>query len=185
MFAHLTYIPISLPNTAVTSWKLREASSQDEHGKFAPPVLKHRDLDTRRYMVGLPTASSRRSVQEAWFGAALEQLAQMCGGFLAATRIMPAEFDSSMGFAAPHLRINIHVGDAINLCDSVLASSLSGGLANGGVTPTRSASNSSTLEGIAFQQGTLQPLRLRADTFVGPRAKFDVISTSNLAEHLG
>ena len=79
------------------------------------------------------------------------------------------------------LRININVGDAINFCDAMLASSTISGVQEG----DGGRSGSSTFAAIAFQQGTLQPLRLRSDTLKGSRAEFDVISTSNLAEHLG
>ena len=59
------------------------------------------------------------------------------------------------------------------------------GAPEGTVGPGASSSSSPTFGGIAFQQGTLQPFRLRKDTFGGLRTEFDVISTSNLAEHLG
>lgn len=169
----------------MTSWKLRDDSIQDEHGKLAPRVLKKKALDNRSCKGEQSTASARRSVQDARFGAALEQLAQMCGGFLTATRVGTAEPGAGMASITPHLRININVGDAINFCDAVLVSSTAEGDTEGSVGPGASSSTSRTFKGIAFQQGTLQPFRLRKDTFTGSRAEFDVIITSNLAEHLG
>lgn len=169
----------------VASWKLRDERFQDKTGRLAPRVLKKKAMDTRSPKVEQSTASARRGVQDARFGAALEQLAQMCGGFLAATRIVPVEPGTSLASATPHLRININVGDAVNFCDSVLASSPSEGLPEGDVGSGSSSSGSPTVEATAFQQGTLHPLRLREDIFVGSRAEFDVISTSNLADHLG
>lgn len=175
--------PVSCPSahTTVTSWKLRDENFQDEHGKLAPSVLRQRQLDTDSFNTGSTTASSRRGVQDAWFGVALEQLAQMCGGLLAATPDPHASITSS----APYLRININVGDAIDFCDSVLAASMTAGVPEGSLGPDASSSSSPTFTGIAFQQGTLQPLRLRKDTFRGLRPEFDVINTSNLADHLG
>lgn len=170
---------------AVASWKLRDEIFQDKHNKLAPRVLKERVVKTRSCKAGRSTASSRRSEQDARFCAALEQLAQMCAGFLAATRIAPAESGASIASASPHLRMNIHVGDAIDFCDAILASSVTAGAPEGSVRPSASNSDSLTFEGIAFQQGTLQPFRLRKDTFWGLRTEFDVISTGNLAEHLG
>lgn len=163
----------------MTSWKLRDEHVQHDHGKLAPRVLKVKESDIRSWKTGgASTASSRRRIQDAWFGAALEQLAQMCGGLLAFTRMTPAP-------STPPLRINIHVGDAINFCDAMLASSTTSGLSKGGVGSGERNSSSPTFKGIAFQQGTLQPLRLRKDAFMGPRAEFDIITTSNLADHLG
>ncbi|CAM9211239.1 unnamed protein product, partial [Laminaria digitata] len=183
---HYASFPLDAFNTEVASWKLRGEGFQDEHGKLAPRVLKKQAPNKRSNERGPSTASARRGVQDARFGVALEQLAQMCGGFLAATRVVLVGPRVSMTPATSYLRIIVHAGDAINFCDAMLTSLTTAvGIAEGGVGPGASSSSSPTLEGIAFQQGTLQPLRLRKDTLMGSRAQFDVISTSNLAEHLG
>ena len=132
---------------------------------------------------GPSAASIWRGVQDAWFDAALEQLAQMCGGFLKATGTPQTEPD--VGDATPRLRININVSNAISYCDAILALSPSLDFAEGDVGPGASSSGSPTFKGVAFPQGSLEPLRLLKDDFMGPRSEFDVINTSNLADHFG
>ncbi|CAM9183760.1 unnamed protein product [Ectocarpus fasciculatus] len=150
-------------------WKLRPENLQDEFGKLAPRVTKHHETGSQSGPGGPKVASEVR--QKAWFGAALEELAQMCGAFLAAT-------STSVPTAAPSLGITMQVGDALNFCDALLTASLSPGTTEDCTTP------SAVFAPISFQQGSVQPLHLRAGVFRCP-PQFDVINTSNLAEHLG
>lgn len=151
---------------AVAWWKLRKESLQDEYGKLAPAVIKYPDFHFLGCKEGsVSSATAQIGMQTAWFGAALEELAQMCGAFLEATAP-----------TTPRLRITIHAGEALNFCDALVAAS----------TPTRLAG--SKVAPVMFQQYTLQPLQLRAEPlglFTGSRPRFHVINTSNLADHLG
>ncbi|CAN0510966.1 unnamed protein product, partial [Ectocarpus sp. 12 AP-2014] len=149
-------------------WKVRPESLQDEFGKLAPRVTKHHDAGSHSGPGGPKVANGVR--QNAWFGTALEELAQMCGAFLAAT-------NTTVSTAAPSLGIILQVGDSLNFCDALLTASPSRGTAEDCTT-------SAVFAPISFQQGSVQPLHLRADVF-SCQPEFDVISTNNLVEHLG
>ncbi|CAM9120819.1 unnamed protein product [Ectocarpus sp. 6 AP-2014] len=149
-------------------WKLRPERLQGEFGKLAPRVTKHLEAGAHSGPGGPKVANALR--QNAWFGTALEELAQMCGAFLAAT-------STSVPTATPHLDITMQVGDALNFCDALLTASPWLGTAEDCAT-------SAVFAPISFQQGSVQPLHLRAGIFSYP-PQFDVINTSNLAEHLG
>ncbi|CAN0555721.1 unnamed protein product, partial [Ectocarpus sp. 8 AP-2014] len=118
-----------------------------------------------------PTAKTQRDTQNVWFVTALEELAQMCGAFVRATA---------------KLSITIHVGDALNCCDALLAASTTLSSARSreenGITAPKDV-----FPPVFCQQGTLQPVQLRADALMTPSGffEFDVINTSNLSEHLG
>ncbi|CAN0181159.1 unnamed protein product, partial [Ectocarpus sp. 8 AP-2014] len=173
---HYEAFPLDAFNTGASFWKLRPQSFQDEYGQQAPTVTKPREMNSQIRGGGSRVTSIPTSVaQEAWLSAALEELAQMCGALLRATATSDA--DSSAG---SRLRINVHVGDALNFCDALLAcASPAGGSADAdGDAPKESATRGSP---VAFQQDTLQPLHLRA----GAVTEFDVISSSNLADYLG
>lgn len=107
------------------------------------------------------------------------------GGRLAATTFIPQQPGASMTSATSHLRININVADAIDFCDSVLAASMTVGAPDDDFGPDARSSSPSAFTGIPYQRGTLHPLRLRKDAFRRLRVEFDVINTSNLADHLG
>lgn len=165
----------------VAWWKLREENLQDEYGKLAPAVSKYPDF----YILGckegtVSSATAQFGMQTAWFSAALEELSQMCGAFLEATTP-----------STPRLGLMIHAGEALNFCDAlVVAAPPSGsarprGVEKGGDSQGESRSPPAP---VMFQQYTLQPLQLRAETlrfFADGCPAFDVINTSNLAEHLG
>lgn len=166
---HNVPIPASL-------WKLRPQSFQDEYVQQAPVVAKPRDMNSRVTGGGSRVTSIPTSVaQEAWLGAALEELTQMCGALLQTT----AESNVDMS-AGSRLSINVHVGDALNFCDALLGctSPVVESADAGGDTSKEAANRGSP---VAFQQDTLQPLHLR----VGAVTEFDVISSSNLADYLG
>lgn len=164
-------------------WKVRPENLQDEYGKLAPRVTKHPESNSCINQGGPPTATPC-VVQDAWLGAALEELAQMCGGFLGATAYSTPNTSSPL---VARLNIKIHVGDALNFCDALLAASSAVGLkGDDAANDTGTAHPGGTVTSpVAFQQGTLQPLHLRADIFGGLAPAFDVIKTSNLADHLG
>lgn len=84
--------------------------------------------------------------------------------------------------AVESLNIKIHVGDALNFCDALLASpsTVRAGSASDAGCPGTTATPP-----IAFQRGTLQPLQFRAGVFEGLAPTFDAIKSSNLADHLG
>lgn len=126
-------------------------------------------------------------MQAAWFSVALEELAQMCGAFLKATTSTSVSSVSHVLPEMPDLRINVQVGDALNFCDALLAASPPPELIGGGgdQTANSAAFSETVFPPVSFQQATLQPLQLRAEMATGPRPEFDVINTSNLAEHLG
>ncbi|CAM9319522.1 unnamed protein product, partial [Ectocarpus sp. 12 AP-2014] len=173
---HYGAFPLDAFNTGASLWKLRPQSFQDEYGRQAPTVSKPREINSHLGGGGSLVTSIPTSIaQEAWLSAALEELAQMCGALLRATATSNA--DSSAG---SRLSINVHVGDALNFCDTLLAcASPVGGSADAdGDAPKESATRGSP---VAFQQDTLQPLHLRA----GAVTDFDVISSSNLADYLG
>ena len=179
------------PRGTVSWWKLQPDDRQEEFGKLAPAVTKPREGSAFRGGAKLGTEARQNS----WFGAALEELAQMCGAFLAATdgaRATPP--DSPISYtsaaAATHLTITLQVGDVLNFCDALLtakpslesAGELRGsgrGAGSGDAEPS-----GAVFEPVSFQQASLQPLHLRADVFGCP-PEFDVIHTSNMAEHLG
>lgn len=125
----------------------------------------------------------------AWFSAALEQLAQVCGSFLEVTA---STFTSSqrgkMTRSPPHVHIVVIVGDAIDLCDA-LVTSRDGYCAEESGTRGESAAVGGAFPSVAFQQGSIQPMVLRAEAFNEASAEsgpeFDVINTSNLVDHLG
>ncbi|CAM9318377.1 unnamed protein product, partial [Ectocarpus sp. 13 AM-2016] len=173
---HYGAFPLDAFNTGASLGKLRPQSFQDEYGRQAPTVSKPREMNSQLGGGGSRVTSIPTSVaQEAWLSAALEELAQMCGALLRATATSNA--DSSAG---SRLSINVHVGDALNFCDTLLAceSPVGGSADADGDTPKESATRGSPA---AFQQDTLQPLHLRA----GAVTDFDVISSSNLADYLG
>lgn len=101
------------PCMEVAWWKLRDESVQDEHGKLAPTVVSHRELgvlDCKENPVApSATPSTQRGIQNAWLGAALEELAQMCGAFLGAT----ARPRGSSVDMPPRLRIIVHAGQLL------------------------------------------------------------------------
>ncbi|CAM9115690.1 unnamed protein product, partial [Ectocarpus sp. 13 AM-2016] len=148
-------------------WKLRPERLQDEFGKLAPRVTTHLENGAHSGPGGPKVANAVR--QNVWFGTALEELAQMCGAFLAAT-------STSEPTATPHLDITMHVGDALNLCDALLTGSPSLGAAEDCTT-------SAVFAPISLQPGSVQPLHLRAGICSCP-PQYDVINTCNLAEHL-
>lgn len=157
----------------MTYWKVRPENLQDEYGgKLAPRVTKRQSFDPCIAGGDRTTRIAPHALQEAWLGAALEELAQMCGAFLGATVNSTPKTP---------LNIDIHVGDALDFCDVLLSGSSmvgdgSASTINDGVTMTSP---------VAFQQSTLQPLHLRAGVFGGIAPTFDVIKSSNLADHLG
>lgn len=169
--------PKPLAILTVCWWKLRPENLPGEFGKVAPKVTKPQGFDLHRSGLSQapfsfkPTAKSQRDTQKAWFVTALEELAQMCGAFVR---------------AASKLSIVIHVGDALNCCDALLAASTASSSARsreeGGVTAPKDV-----FPPVFCQQGALQPVQLRADALMTPSGffEFDVINTSNLAEHLG
>ncbi|CAM9120897.1 unnamed protein product [Ectocarpus sp. 6 AP-2014] len=165
---HYGAFPLDAFHTDVSWWKVRPESLQDEFGKLAPRVTKHRDAGSHSGPGGPKVANGVR--QDAWFGTALEELAQMCGAFLAAT-------STSVSSAAPALGIILQVGDSLNFCDALLTASPSRGA-------VEDCTTSAEFAPISFQQGSVQPLHLRADVF-SCQPEFDVISTNNLVEHLG
>ncbi|CAM9691691.1 unnamed protein product [Ectocarpus fasciculatus] len=173
---HYGAFPLDAFNTGASLWKLRPQRFQDEYGKQAPTVTKPRDMNSQIGGEGSRVTSIPTSVaHEAWLSAALEELAQMCGALLQATAMSNADLS-----AGSRLSINVHVGDALNFCDALLACT------SPAVEPTDShggTSKEATTRGspVAFQQDTLHPLHLRA----GAVTEFDVISTSNLADYLG
>lgn len=180
-------VSLGAPGT-VSWWKLQPGDLQDEYGKLAPTVTKQREMNSDCGPEGAKLSNEAR--QSTWFGAALEELAQMCGAFLAATRtpvtplVDPTSNLSCTG--APHLSITFQVGDSLNFCDALLAATSSPYSTQDSPSGCRSAAEHPgvVFEPLSFQQGSLQPLHLRADVFRCP-PEFDVISTSNLAEHLG
>ncbi|CAM9358762.1 unnamed protein product [Scytosiphon promiscuus] len=177
---HYGSFPLDAFHTDVVWWKLQPEHLQDEYGKLAPRVTKHRELNSFIGKDSLTaTAIPHRIMQEAWMGAALEELAQMCGAFLRLT--------SMTELTVERLTINVHVGDALNFCDALVAMPHS-------VVPLGESARhedgcsrrfpSPATPPFFFQQGSLSPLYLCGGVFTG-RPEFDVISTSNLAEHLG
>lgn len=166
----------TLPPCPVSLWKLRPEGLQGEYGKLAPRVTKHEDINSYIGKDG-PSATPipPRVAQGAWLGTALEQLAQMCGAFLGVTVSQPANTSP----AGTRLRIDVHVGDALDFCDALLA-----------VPPTvrgagGNTATSTPIPPVSFQQATLQPLKLKDDVFAATPPAFDVIKSSNLADHLG
>lgn len=176
----------------VSWWKLRPENLQDEYGKLAPRVTKRQEVETHN-CPGRPKLSAE-TLQSSWFGTALEELAQMCGAFLAVTatavKSKAASTSNSPSTVAPQISITIQVGDSLNFCDALMTASPSPALVVGN---PRSASGTqddtarypgAIFEPVSFQQGSVEPLHLRAGVFAYP-PEFDVISTTNLAEHLG
>eukprot|EP00752_Nemacystus_decipiens_P011513 g10223.t1 len=175
---HYGAFPLDAFNTDVAMWKLRPEGMQGEYGKLAPRVTKHEVVNSYIGRNG-PSAAriAPRVAQDAWLGVALEELGQMCGAFLEATASRPASTSSSLG---TRLRVDVHVGDALDFCDALSAvPSTAAGGNDGGRQPPAATSS------VEFQQGTLQPLELQNDVFGGAGPAFDVIKTSNLADHLG
>lgn len=185
--------------TTVSWWKVRPENLQDEYGKLAPKVTKYHD-PAFRALSGEENLGIE-ALQNSWFGTALEELAQMCGAFLAATTgvsppagsaTMPDESAKKPCHTAPRLSITVEVGDALNFCDALLTASASkstgsmedGRAANGNNTSGTGVSPGATFSPVSFQQASVYPLHLRDDVFGCP-PEFDVISTNNLAEHLG
>ncbi|CAM9288454.1 unnamed protein product [Ectocarpus fasciculatus] len=174
---HYAAFPLDAFHTDVGWWKLRPENIQGEFGKVAPKVTKPQGFDlassgvTQAHSSFTPTAKMYHDTQNAWFITALEELSQMCGAFVRATA---------------KLRISIHVGDALNCCDALLAASAASSSAR-----SREEDGTTSLKDVFppvfCQQGTLQPVQLRADALMTPSGlfEFDVINTSNLAEHLG
>lgn len=173
----------------VALWKLRPGDRQDDYGKRAPRVTKSPEwVELSRRNVS--KKKGRKQLQDAWLGAALDQLAQACGSFLDVTA--SAQTPSSAGKVtrtSPHVRIVVNVGDAINLCDTLITATESGYCIEDSGTGGESAGVGGTFPPVAFQQGSVQPMVLRADAFneAGEvfEPVFDVINTSNLVDHLG
>ncbi|CAM9703054.1 unnamed protein product, partial [Pylaiella littoralis] len=169
---HYGAFPLDAFNTDVSLWNVRPEALQDEYGKLAPRVTK-----CQQWKSGIEKGSPTniqvppRVLQDACLGTALEELAQMCGAFLGAT-VTPT---SSTVPAVENLNIKIHVGDALNFCDAILAAN----------DAARRGFGTTLTPPVAFQQGTLQPLQFRAGIFGGAALTFDVIKSSNLADHLG
>lgn len=158
-------------------WKLRPQALQVEYGKLAPRVTKHKEINSYIGRDG-PSATpiAPRVAQDAWLGTALEELAQMCGAFLEATVSQTATTPAAGG---ARVSIDVHVGDALDFCDALSVVPPQAGGAGEEVAPSR------PIPLVAFQKASIQPLKLRSDVFrAGPPA-FDVIKTSNLADHLG
>ena len=178
-FCIQTYIHRCFTRThvsAVSMWKLRPEKLQDEYGKLSPRVTKHEAINS---YIGrdLPSAAplASRVARDASLGVALEELAQMCGAFLQATTSHhPGATSPAAG--GVRVRIDIHVGDALDFCDALFAVPLkAGGDARGVATPPP----------VSFQKGSLELLELKNDIFGAGRPAFDVIKSSNLADHLG
>lgn len=164
----------------VSLWKLRPDTRQDEYGKFAPRVTKHQDINSHIGEGGSSaTPIAPQVAQDAWLSTALEELAQMCGAFSRAT---PGA-QPSTSTAEARLSIGMHVGDALDLCDAL--SAVSPAVSGAGCDVPSPDVSSTAIPPVAFQQGKLQPLQLRADIFGALPPTFDVIKTSNLADHLG
>lgn len=184
--------------TTVSWWKLRPENLQDEYGKLAPRVTKNQDPTFHSLSGGANLGTE--TLQNSWFSTALEELAQMCGAFLAATppaspsvglNASPDETAKRPCNAEPHLTIIVQAGDSLNFCDALLTASASkspGSREDGRKTNGNDSSNGvspgATFAPISFQQASVHPLHLRDNVFRCP-PKFDVISTNNLAEHLG
>lgn len=103
----------------------------------------------------------------------------MCGAFLEATAVSQPPNTSPAG---ARLRIDVHVGDALDFCDALSAvPPASGGDDASEVAPP------SPIPPVAFQRGTIQPLELKEEVVrgAGRQPAFDVIKSSNLADHLG
>ncbi|CAM9189713.1 unnamed protein product, partial [Hapterophycus canaliculatus] len=180
---HYGAFPLNAFHSDVVWWKMRPKHLQDEYGKAAPRVTRHQEVNAFIGKNG-PTATPipGRVVKEAWLGSALEQLAQMCGAFLRVTAIRLAESKTS------HLTINIQAGDALDFCDALVAMPQvvePVGRSSHDDPDCSSRPRQSGNPSFAFQQGSLQPLQLCAELFNGSRPDFDIISTSNLADHLG
>lgn len=160
-------------------WELRSDNLQDQYGKLVPRVTKPQQKSSR-IKKGAPTTTevAPRVAQNSWLGAALEELAQMCGAFLGST----AQSAPNMSPVVERLDIKIHVGDALNVCDALLASPSTVG---GGAASDADSPGTTAMSPIAFQRGTLQPLQFRAGVFGAVASTFDVIKSSNLADHLG
>ncbi|CAN0267812.1 unnamed protein product, partial [Ectocarpus sp. 12 AP-2014] len=174
---HYAAFPLDAFHTDVCWWKLRPENLQGEFGKVAPKVTKPQGFNlagsgpTQAPFSFKPTAKTQRDTQNVWFVTALEELAQMCGAFVRATA---------------KLSITIHVGDALNCCDALLAASAALSSARSSEENGVTAPND-VFPPVFCQQGTLQPVQLRADALMTPSGsfEFDVINTSNLSEHLG
>eukprot|EP00752_Nemacystus_decipiens_P011512 g10222.t1 len=174
---HYGAFPLDAFNTDVSLWKLRPQRLQDEYGKLAPRVTKHEEINSCMTQGDGPSATpvAPSVARDAFLGVALEELAQMCGAFLGATTHRPAN-DAATSTGGTRLTIDVHVGDALGFCDAL--SAVPQGETGGAPTP---------IPPVAFQKATVQPLELKGDVF-GPAGRppaFDVIKTSNLADHLG
>ncbi|CAM9230359.1 unnamed protein product [Scytosiphon promiscuus] len=196
---HYGAFPLDAFHTDVSWWKLRPENLQDAYSKLAPRVTKHQD-PVPHGISGRENLSAE-SLQNSWFGTALEELAQMCGAFLAATdeaappadsNTVPDESAKKLSNGEPRLNIIVQVGDALNFCDALLTTSGSkspsstedGRTGNGKSTSNTGMSPGASFAPVSFQQASVHPLHLRDDVFRCP-PEFDVISTNNLAEHLG
>ena len=171
----LVCLPLAL---TVSLWKLRPEGLQGEYGKLAPRVTKPGEINSyigRDSSSASPIAS--RVAQDAWLGTALEELAQMCGAFLGATAVQNPS-NSTWPAGGARVRIDVHVGDALDFCDALLSVPPAAGHA-------REAAPSSPIPPVAFQRATLHPLELRNDVFRAGQPAFDVVKTSNLADFLG
>lgn len=165
-----------LPPCPVSLWKLRPRELQNEYGARAPRVATNEDVNAL-IGDGRPSLAPRESrvVQDAWFSAALEELAQVCGAFLGATASQPTDTSST----GTRVRVGMHVGDALDFCDALLAVPPMAGAAGSDAAP------SSPIPPVAFQQATIQPLELRDNVFGAWDPAFDVIKCSTLVNELG
>lgn len=164
----------------VSSWRLRPDAVQGEYGRSAPRVTRHPNMKSQ-ISGGSGSAFSRspRVAKDVLLAATLEELAQMCGALVRVTDVIQPNTSPAQ---AP-LRIDVHVGDALDFCDALSAVPRTGGGANNDASTAQPSS--AATPPIAFQQDTLRPLHLRAGTFGPGTTDFDVIKSSNLADHLG
>ncbi|CAB1098062.1 unnamed protein product [Ectocarpus sp. CCAP 1310/34] len=103
--------PCKLVNPLLLVTERKGAASSLHYGAFPLDAFNTGGGEGSR-VTSIPTSIA----QEAWLSTALEELAQMCGALLRVTATSNA--DSSAG---SRLSINVHVGDALNFCDTLLA----------------------------------------------------------------
>lgn len=102
-----------------------------------PRVTKHEEIDAC-IGIGRPSLACREPcvVHDARLGAALKELAHMCGAFLQATMSHPGTTSPA---GTTRVRIDAHVGDALDFYDALLAvPPTAGGPQSEAATPRRS-----------------------------------------------